>query len=466
MPTNPGARARAADDADLEVEVDLLVIGAGMAGMSAAGYAAANGARVLVLEKAAAIGGSAMLSGTTLWTAPTMDAFRELCPRGDEDLGRVLVEEFPAAQDWIRSTGVEFGGERAVVRVGRGRRFDLLAYLDRCRALVEKAGGWVLPQRRIVGLTSADGRITGAEAADDGGVARIRSAATLLATGGFQGDPELRARHVPGGADLLLRANPSSTGDGLRLARAAGAGQAGDMSTFYGHLIASPQATFEASGFHRLALQYSSEGVVLNLACERFLDESQGDHVAAQCLARQPGSRGLVVVDRSVLSSPSLGTSRELGQAAPVTRTAGDVFGDVIASGAHIATADDLESLGAQVTPWGFRGASLAGTVRRFNAEMADGSPPRRWNRIPLTDPPFWAIEVRPGITFTEGGIRVDGQARVLRPTGHEIPGMFAAGADVGGVFNGGYAGGLALGLVFGIKAARAVVGGPGGGRS
>jgi succinate dehydrogenase/fumarate reductase flavoprotein subunit len=461
MSADMATKADSVGEADLDV--DLLVIGAGMAGMSAAGYAAAKGARVLVLEKSRSIGGSAMLSGTTLWTAPTMDAFRELCPRGDEALGRVLVDEFPAALDWVRSTGVEFGGERAVVRVGRGRRFDLLAYLNRCRALVDRAGGWVLPERRVVRLTSAGGRVLGAEVAEDGGVSRVRNNATLLATGGFQGDPGMRGRYVPGGSDMLLRASPASTGDGLRFALAAGAAEAGDMSAFYGHLIASPQASFEASDFHRLALQYSAEGVVLNLACERVLDESQGDHVSAQCLARQPESRGLVVVDRSVLSSPSLGVSRALDSPAAVTRSVDEVFGDVIASGAHIASADDLDALGHEVAKWGFRGTNLATAVRRFNASMASGSPPRRWNQIPLTDPPFWAIEVRPAITFTHGGISVDAQARVLRPAGVPIPGLFAAGADVGGVFNGGYAGGLALGLVFGIKAARAVTGGSGG---
>jgi succinate dehydrogenase/fumarate reductase flavoprotein subunit len=464
MPANRRAEAGPADGADFEV--DLLVIGAGMAGLSAAGYAAAAGARVLVLEKTRSTGGSAMLSGTTLWTAPTMDAFRELCPRGDEALGHVLVREFPAAEDWVRSTGVEFSAERAVVRVGRGHRFDLVGYLNRCRALVERAGGWVLPERKVIRLMPAGGRICGAEVADHDGTARIRGHGTLLATGGFQGDPGLRRRYLTDGTDLLLRANPASTGDGLRLALDVGAATAGDMSAFYGHLIASPAATFGPGDFHRLALQYSAEGVVLNLACERFTDESLGDHVSAQRLVREPQARGLVVVDRSVLSSPGLGASRPLGLTTAVTRSAAEVFGDIIASGARHASAGDLDTLGADVARWGFRGENLAAEVRRFNMAMADGWPPRQWNRIPLTDPPFWAIEVRPAVTFTQGGIRVDAGARVLRPAGDPIPGLFAAGADIGGVYNGGYAGGLALGLVFGINAARAVTAGRAGDRA
>jgi succinate dehydrogenase/fumarate reductase flavoprotein subunit len=446
---------------EADLEVDLVVVGAGMAGLSTAGFAAEHGATVLVVDKAPDIGGSAVLSGTTLWTAPTMEAFDELCPQGNRELGRVLVERFPAALEWVRSTGVEFTGERSVVRLGRGYRFDVLSYLKHCRSTVERSGGWVLPGHAVHRLLVEGGRVVGVELAETDGPSRIASPAVVLATGGFQGDEELRRRHLAGGRPMLLRANPFSAGDGLRMAEAVGAGTVGDLSTFYGHCIAAPITSFEPGDFGRLALQYSAEGVVVNRAGERFVDESRGDHVTAQELVRQQDGRGLVVVDRRVLRSPSLGASRLLAGPDYIERSVEEVFGDPRRAGAHVATASDVDSLGDAVTRWGFDGPELARTVRRFNAEIAldaTGTPGRRWNRVPVNEPPFWVVEVQPAVTFSQAGLSVDKQARVRRPDGEPCPGLYAAGADVGGIYNGGYAGGLALALVFGLQAAQGVL--------
>lgn len=450
-----------AEVSDLALTVDMIVVGAGMAGLSAAGFAAAHGAQVVVVDKAPDIGGSSVLSGTTLWTAPSMEAFRQLCPDGDERLGQVLVDRFPEALEWVRSTGVEFTGERSVVRFGRGYRFDVLEYLRWCKNAVERAGGWVLPRSEAQELLSDNGRVSGASIADEDGVTPIGGDAVLLATGGFQGSADLRRRHLGAGRDLALRSNPYSTGDGLRLARALGARIDGNLASFYGHSIAAPLDTFTPGQFAALSVQYSAEGIVVNLAGERFADESLCDHVIAQRLVREPQARGLVIVDRQILHSPSLGASHPVDGPAYVERSADDVFGAAISAGAHVASAGDLDTLAAAVQEWGFAGSPVASTVRRFNADLADGSscrPPRRWNRKPVDLPPFWAVEIQPSVTFTEGGIGVDSDARVLRSDGSACPGLFAAGADLGGIYNGGYAGGLALALVFGLQAARRVL--------
>ena len=76
---------------DRSIDADLLVLGGGMGGITAAGYAASHGARVIVLEKGPEIGGSAVLSGTSLWTVATLEALRERAPDGDPELGRHLV---------------------------------------------------------------------------------------------------------------------------------------------------------------------------------------------------------------------------------------------------------------------------------------------------------------------------------------------------------------------------------------
>ena len=107
---------------------------------------------------------------------------------------------------------------------------------------------------------------------------------------------------------------------------------------------------------------------------------------------------------------------------------------------------------------WGFDPRPLRDTIARYNALVRDGSgttPGRRWNRIAFGEPPFHAAEARPGITATQGGLRVDGDARVLDRTGAPIPGLFAAGADAGDFYRGGYAGSLSVAAVFGVSAAE-----------
>src|SRR6185503_10706417 len=115
-----------------------------MAGHTAAGHAAFLGARVLLIEKGPAFGGNAVLSGTSLWTAPTLEVLRERAPDGDFDLARRVVEGYASAIVWMRSTGVQLSAPRHVLGYGRGFRFDVVSYFDRCRALVADRGGWAL----------------------------------------------------------------------------------------------------------------------------------------------------------------------------------------------------------------------------------------------------------------------------------------------------------------------------------
>src|SRR5690349_7432282 len=103
---------------------DLIVLGAGMAGLTAAAVAAAAGARVLVIERGAEIGGNAILSSGYLWTTVDMESFRRRCPAGDERLGRVVVEGFTAAAEWVRSTGATMSELRPAL-FGKGHQIDI-----------------------------------------------------------------------------------------------------------------------------------------------------------------------------------------------------------------------------------------------------------------------------------------------------------------------------------------------------
>jgi succinate dehydrogenase/fumarate reductase flavoprotein subunit len=435
------------------LEADFLVLGGGMAGMTAAFYAATQGASVAVLEKAPQIGGSAILSGAHLWTARSFELLQEQCPTGDPDLGRALIDGFAPAVEWIRSRDITFGPAIDVLH-GRGYQFDIVTYLKRGQHAVEASGGWVLPSVVVESLLTDGGVVTGARVRDRDGVTDITAPATLLATGGFQANLALRERYFgPKSAQLLLRSNPWSSGDGLMLGLAAGGVTRGTMDTFYGHLIGWPLGEFLPADFVRLALVYSTESVLVNLHGQRFTDESLGDHRNAQRVGEQPSGRALIVFDQRVRQGSAI---------AGVTAAleAIDTVAEVQANGARVATAGSFAELGALVVPWGYDGDQLARTLADFNAGLAgpedDLRPGRRWNRQAVQAPPFTVIEVKGGITFTQGGLGVDTSGRVLGSSGSPVGGLFAAGADMGGVYDGGYAGGLALGAVYGLAAAKA----------
>src|SRR5262245_23885598 len=284
---------------DDNLTCDLLVIGAGMAGMTAAGRAAEMGARVIVIEKAASIGGSAALSLGYLWTATSAEqlAYQD---NGDPRLHRVVIDTYPDLMQWLRRRGVHVGVPQAVM-CGRGYQIDILGHLRQCAVGVEKAGGRVAPETRVVTLTTSDRRVTGAIAEHGDGTVAIEAGHVLLATGGYQGSPDLRAQYIHAAArDMYLRSNSHSVGDGLRLGIAAGGTHAGPNSGFYGHLIASPVRLDQPADFVSLTQYQSEHAVLLNEAGRRFVDESRGDYENAQHTLRQPRARALLVWDEWV----------------------------------------------------------------------------------------------------------------------------------------------------------------------
>ena len=123
---------------------------------------------------------------------------------------------------------------------------------------------------------------------------------------------------------------------------------------------------------------------------------------------------------------------------------------------ARAAVADEIEEFEALPEEWGYPGEASRDTLLEFNRQCEAGTPTpgRKLDAAPLVSPPFYVIEVIPAITFTFSGLRIDPHARVLDESGQVIPGLLAAGADAGGVFNRAYAGGLACALVFGLQAA------------
>jgi succinate dehydrogenase/fumarate reductase flavoprotein subunit len=457
-------RARS-DEELVRTKVDLLVIGGGLAGLSAAARALEIGASVVVVEKGPAVGGSALSAGF-LWTTPTLDAMREINPDGDPELCARLVDGYGDAIEWVRSLGVEVKPPVRVLGYGLGVQTDMTGLIAACerrvrdsergelllgaqteRLIVEDADGSDAPERPGPGAR----RVRGAEVLTVAGERRrIEAQSTLLATGGFGGDPELRARHIhPLAREMPLRANPHSTGDGLRLGLSAGAAFGTENAGFYGHLVPSRVPARDAHKLWEVTFYHSEHGVLLNRDGQRFVDETIGDHLNTIAVLEQPEARALLVCDQRVHEEWVLRPYVEGVEP-------DDKFAMAYRRGARCAVAEDVEELEYLPDEWGYDGPAARLALDEFNQQCAAGTPTpsRRLDSEPLVDPPYYVIELLPAITFTFAGLIVDDEARVLDNEGRPIPGLLAAGADIGGLWVRAYAGGAAPALVFGLQAA------------
>ncbi|MFL5896427.1 MAG: FAD-binding protein, partial [Thermoleophilaceae bacterium] len=339
---------------------DLVVAGAGMAGLAAAATAGAE-----VYEKGDRAGGSLALSSGFVWRYRDWDEFRRQCPAGDPELQRAVHEGVDDAIEWLESLGAPVVEQSTGNPLTVGKRFEPAGLVEALSAEV--------PRMRV------------------GEPLRSRDAGRrlILATGGFQASRTLVRNYVTEEADgLVIRSNPWSSGDGLRLGLEAGGSLSAGMGEFYGRALPAG----DAGDWVRAAQLYAQHAEVVNASGERY-DGPVGwaEVEVVQWIARQPGARAWFVVPDSALGEPTrYGTVAELVERAR-------------ASGARVERRDE-------------------GT----------------------------AVQVVAAITQTLGGLRVDPRGRVLRDDGSAVDGLWAAGGDVGGIATGGYMSNLAAALVIG----------------
>jgi succinate dehydrogenase/fumarate reductase flavoprotein subunit len=334
-----------------------------MAGLAAAARARELGAEVTLLEKGDRPGGSMLLSSGVVWRYRDFDEFRRQCPDGDPSLQRLVWERLDDALAWLDRLGVPVVARETGNPLTTGRRLETHGLTE---ALVRAAGE--------VRLGASKSVLSGVEP-------------LLLATGGFQGDPDLVAAHIAPAAPLPLRANPWSAGDGLRLGLARGGRLAAGMEQFYGRNM--PAREWPPADFVRLAQLYGTLALVVNERGERFFSGpvSWSENDLVQATARQPGATAWYVLTEEVLAA-----------ARPMVDAAGTAV-------------------------------------------------PARELPFPVPEDAVVAVLVRAAITHTIGGLRVDERARVVGAEGLWAAGVDAGGIATGG-YASGLAQALVLGLV------------------
>ena len=438
---------------------DVVVAGGGMAGLVAAVSALEAGASVVLVERADAPGGSFALSAGSLGAFDSFESIRERIPAGDPELQRVLVQGVPAGGAWLEGLGARMGARRPLGFGRSSRAVHPPSTIALLSGLIESQGT-LLTGRGLVGLERGGAgwlaTVEGADSAEQ----RIACRALVLATGGFQNHPGLVREYLGLDPALLWERNSGlSDGTGLRLGLACGAGLAGGLDTFYGHCLPAPPARFTKHEIVQMTQYYGPWAVALNLEGRRYSDESSSpaEESLAQDTARQPGARAFYAFDEAIYREHAGNVvSPEFAPGVPQP----DKLQAAIDAGGPVCRADTLAGLADELAGWGVPAATALATLEEFNAAALEGRAdalpiPRRRFAQPLVQPPYYAIGVQPGLTFTMGGLRIDPAARVLRADGTPIPGLFAGGSDVGNVSNRYYAGGLPTALVFGRLAGQ-----------
>jgi FAD binding domain len=431
-------------------DYDLAVLGAGMAGLTAASVAAEAGARVVVFERAPDVGGNALVSGGYLWTLRSLEALAQASPAADPALRSAMFRAFPLAVDLMRARGAIVKGPVPVMTYGRGYQLDMAGYLNGCIRRIEAYGGAVVRSADVIGTMHDAAGVHGLRLRDEDGEIEVPAGATLLATGGFHADPDLRRRYVGDEAGRLgLRSSAFSNGAGLRLALAAGGGFTAGNHGFYGHLVPTDLSLDDLGWLRNISLYHSEHSLLLGPSGRRVTDESLGDEVTNQALFTAGADAILVwdeYVQREVVLHPY-----------PPGSPGEDRFALVRDKGGWTATADTIDGLASQVEPWGFDAGGVRATIADYNASVASAperlTPTRMWNDRPMAEPPFYAVRCRPSITFAHGGIRIDADAHVVDAGGSPIPGLYVAGVDAGDVMRDGYSGGLAQSATLALMA-------------
>ncbi len=461
-------------------ETDVIVVGAGLAGLAAANRVAQDGLTVRVFEQSADeaylcnsryTGGLfhvAMddMAGDPAWVKANLE--RTTRGTADPALADALTQNARRALRWLSSLGVRFiqagpdglrrnalapPGVRQTGLNWRGRAGDVML---RTLAQTLQARGGQLQRGAAARRLLMDGeRCVGVEARmADGQVYEARAKAVVLADGGFQGNAELVRRFITPRPDRLLQRNAQSgQGAGLLMAEAVGARLAG-TDRFYGHVQHRKAMSDPALWPYPVLDSLATGGIVVDAAARRFCDEGLGGVYVTNAIAGLDDPLSAVIVfDDAIWNGPG---KDWLLPANPY----------LLSAGGHLVTADSLSALAGQL---GFDAAALEATVAGYNRVVAGeavADQPRRssqpYKAWPIGKGPFHAVEVCAGITYTMGGIATNAKGQVLHTSDRVIAGLYAAGACTGGLEGGGeaagYSGGLSKSGVFGMLAGEAIV--------
>ena len=452
-PTDLKAKEGNQDSATKELDYDVVVIGAGGAGMSAAIEAHDAGAKVLVLEKAAITGGNTTRAtggmnavGTPeqkeagiedsvdLFISDTMKGGKNI---NDPELVRTLVEKSADGIAWLHSIGADltnvglFGGA-SVKRIHRpvnaeGKTIAVGAYLTPIfTENLEKRNIEVLYETEAKELVSENGKVTGVKASGANGDYVIHAKAVVVATGGFGANAQMVETYQPSLKGFMTTNASTITGDGIKMSVAVGAATV-DMDQIQIH------PTVEANTAALITEGLRGDGAILvNQGGKRFVNELLTRDVVSAAEIEQEGSYAYLIVDQKMVDASAV----IQGYIKKGFTSQGQTYEE-------LAKALNMDE------------ATFADTMNNWNTICANKVDPdfgREGMENDLSTAPYYAIKVSPGVHHTMGGLKIDTETHVLDTNGNVIEGLYAAGEVTGGIHGANRLGGNAVAdiVVFG----------------
>ncbi len=426
-------------------QADIVVIGAGGAGMTAAIQAVQDGATdVIVLEKMPITGGNTTRSTGGLNAAATkyqeadgiedsIELFVEDTMKGgkdinDKDLVTVMAENSAAAVDWVN----EIGGDLSVVGMFGGasvKRIHRPSDTSAVGPMLVKTLNAKLAELNVPVLLETEateikvdenGAVCGVVAEDkDGNVMNIDCTAVILATGGFGANGVMVESYKPELKGFGTTNHAGATGDGMVMATAIGAATV-DVEQIQTHPTVHPETqTMYTEGVR------GNGAILVNKEGKRFVDELETRDVVSAAILEQTDGQCYLVFDQAVRDS--LAAIESYIKAGIVTE------------------ADTPEELGQAI---GIDGAALGETLAAYAGYQAAGNDEefgRESMELPLDQPKYYAALCAPAIHHTMGGVKINTNCEVMNEEGNVIPGLFAAGEVTGGVHGANRLGGNAV---------------------
>ncbi len=426
------------------LDCDVVIVGAGGAGLTAAVRANQEGAKVLVLEKMPLVGGNSLKASGGMNCAGTkfqaalditdsgVREFIEDTMNGGHylnDLGLVatMAANSSDAVDWLESIGAPL--PKVAATGGTVHKYlhspedgsPVGTYLiAKLGEEAEKQGIEIMLNTTATEILMDGGAAVGVKAEDDAHEYTVNARAVILATGGFGSNFELMCSFNPSLANAVTTNHPGATGDGIMMAEAVGAATV-DMDQIQLHPTVYQETSTLVSEKMR-----SLGAILVNQEGKRFTNDLATRDAVSAAELQQTGGYAYIVFDQNLVDqNKSAKTYIERGMA---------------------AQGDTYEALAEAI---GVDAATFAQTMETWNAAVAAGEDAEfgRNNGMDadLSTAPFYAIKIAPGIHHTMGGVKIDTATEVISTEGKPIPGLFAAGETTGGVHGGNRIGGNAV---------------------
>lgn len=429
-----------------ESSYDVVVIGAGGAGFSAAIEAKNAGANVVLLEKMPAAGGNSLISGAEMnaaknWVQPKLginddspelhaeDTYKGGDMKGDMNVIKVMTHNALDAAKWCRDyLGVRFEDDNLFFFGGHSRKRALIPvghtgteFITKFQAKADELGIPVITNMKAEELIKdKSGRVVGVKATMNGASYTFNAkGGVVLATGGFGANPEMVKKYNPKIDERFKTTDaPGTTGEALYMAERAGA-QLVNMGYIQTYPICDP-----ISGVIELIADARFDGaIMLNQEGKRFVEELQRRDVLSEAILKQTGGYCWV------LWNDKIGSISNTVKEHPTEYEAFTKQG-------IMATCDDLKCV-ADFTKIPFD--SLKGTVNRVSSMTGKGNDKdfnHRSGLVDMTQGKYYVIKAVPSVHHTMGGVRINEKAQALTAEGKAIPGLWAAG-EVTGVTHG-----------------------------